>query len=908
MGPPVQRLSASTQDLNPMSLKSLSLRAFLIASTAVFAPSFAHAQAEPEPQSGSEAETAPVETEQDTDLKLNEVVVLGRYIPEVVRSTSEVAAFLAPEDLARQGDSDAASALARVTGISIAEGKFVYVRGLGERYSSARLNGSPLPSPEPLQRVVPLDLFPTKILENVLVQKTYSVEYPGEFGGGIVDLRTLNIPNENFLELSISGSYNTETTGQKGLTHYGSETDVVGFDDGTRKIPGPVRRAMAQGRRITDVNFPNEIQALGQSFRNAEVRLLQDNDSIPLNGSYDITGGRVFDIGSAEFGIVGVLGYSNGWKSRDGRQEIGEVNGQVLEALSSYDYLQTDQNIGLDGLLGFGLDFGDDKFDWTNLYIRKTTKQTFAREGFDGLQAAQVRDERTAWYERELYSTQLNGQHFRGPWKLDWRTALSQTRRDAPYEMNTRFGFNTTANDYLYSGGNSDNRMTFSYLDDKVVSGAVDLEYVQALSSARDITYSAGVERYENTRTSQSRSFGFLFNSGDPANDFVFLQQRPDFLFANFNINPDRFVLREVTGAAGAAAYDANLEVMGVYAKADAEILPLVRAAVGVRYEDAKQNVTLTQLIADEGPIESPEGLEESYFLPAATLTWNFAEDQQLRFGASKSIGRPQFRELAPQQYFDPDSSRTFVGNPYLVDTELLNLDARYELYFDRGQSFSVGAFYKDIDKPVEAIVVTQSASTFQTYLNAPSAMLYGAELDFKKVFDSPFETPFLSSKEFLVQANYTYTKSELKVGDGDLVFPLQAAGQPRPATDFVRDGDQLQGQSEHLANFQLGWTDETAKSQGTLLATYGSERISARAPNREPDFIQDPGLVLDFVFKKGLDVGNREFTFDFKVNNILGERFYEFQKGRSDDINGIVIVNGYDLGTTISLGLSTEF
>ncbi len=886
-----------------MPFKSLSLRALLIASTAVLGPSLAHAQTDTEAQNGTEAESVP-----DSDLKLKEVVVLGRYIPEVLRSTSEVAAFLAPEDLARQGDSDAASALARVTGISIAEGKFVYVRGLGERYSSARLNGSPLPSPEPLQRVVPLDLFPTKILENILVQKTYSVEYPGEFGGGIVDLRTLNIPSENFLKLSVSGSYNTETTGQDGLTHYGSDSDVFGFDDGTRKLPGPVRRAMSSGLRITDVNFPNEIQAIGHSFRNAELRLLQNNDSIPANGSYSASGGRVFDFDGAELGIVGVLGYSNGWKTRNGRQEVGEINNVTLEALSSYDYLQTDHNIGLDALFGMGLDLGNDRIDWTNLYIRKTTKQTFSREGFDGLQAADVRDDRTAWYERELYSSQLNGRHFRDQWTFDWRAAVSQTRRDAPYEMNTRFGFNTTANNYLYSGGNSDNRMTFSYLDDKVVSAAMDVEYVQPLSTARDITYSAGFEGYRNTRKSQSRSFGFVFNASDPATDFLFLQQRPDFLFSNFNINPNRFVLREVTGAAGAAAYDAGLEVFGAYAKVDAEIIPLVRVALGVRYEDATQDVTLRSLISSEEAPDSPPSLDNGYVLPAGTLTWNFAEDQQLRLGASKSIGRPQFRELAPQQYFDPDSSRTFIGNPYLVDTEILNLDARYEYYFDRGQAFSFGLFFKDLDKPVEAIVVSQSASVFQTYLNAPSATLYGAEVDFKKVFDSPFETPFLASKEFLVQANYTYTKSELNVGADDLVFPLQAGGQGRPATDFVADGDQLQGQSEHIANIQLGWRDDSAKSQGTLLATYSTERISARAPNREPDFIQDPGLVLDFVFKKGFALGNKDLNFDFKVNNILGERFYEFQKGRDDGISGIVIVNGYDLGTTFTLGLSAEF
>lgn len=880
-----------------MTISSISLRALLVASTAMLVPSLATAQEAPENE--------PEATE--SGLTLNEVVVLGRYIPEVLRSTSEVAAFLAPEDLARQGDSDAAAALARVTGISIAEGKFVYVRGLGERYSAARLNGSPLPSPEPLQRVVPLDLFPTKILENVLVQKTYSVEYPGEFGGGIVDLRTLNIPNESFLKLSVSGSYDTETTGKSGLTHYGSETDSLGFDNGTRKIPLAVRNAMSTGNRIQSPNFTNaELQQMGQSFTNAELRLLQNNDSIPMNGSYSAAGGRKFDLGGTELGIIGVLGYSNEWKTRNGRQEEGALDGGILQPETTFDYVQTDQNIGWDALFGVGVDLGEDSINWTNLYIRRTTKLTYSREGFDGLRFADVRDDRTGWYERELYSTQLNGNHYRGPWTLDWRAALSQTKRDAPYEMTTRFGLNPVVGGYTYAGGNSDNRIAFSFLDDKVVSAGADLKYVQPLSSARDIEYSVGVEALQNDRQAQTRYFGFINGNPDPARDFLVFQQRPDFLFANYNINADQFVLRETTGSDGASAYDADLEVFGAYAKVDAEIFPLVRAAFGVRFEDATQSVTPRSLIASEATPAAPAPLENQYFLPAATLTWNFAEDQQLRAGVSKSIGRPQFRELAPQVYFDTDSSRNFIGNPYLTDTELLNFDLRYERYFDRGQAFTVGVFFKQIDKPVEAVVVTQSASVFQTYLNAPKADLYGAEVDFKKVFATPFANAgaLLANKDLFVQANYTYSDSKLRVGADDVVFPLQAAGQSRPASDFLFDGDRLQGQSQHLANLQVGWQDDVAKSQATLLATYASERTTARAPGILPDFTQEPGTMLDFVYKKGFDLRGREFGFDFKVQNILGTDFKEFQRGNG----GYVQVNQYDLGTSISLGLSAEF
>lgn len=892
-----------------MKFNTLSLRAMLIASTAILAPNFALAQSDTDVETETEAEAAPATEEtappEDGDRRLQEVVVLGRYIPEVLRSTSEVAAFLAPEDLARQGDSDAAAALARVTGLSIAEGRFVYVRGLGERYSAARLNGSPLPSPEPLQRVVPLDLFPTSILENVLVQKTYSVEYPGEFGGGIIDLRTLNIPGESFFEVSVGGSINTETTFKDGLTYYGSETDVLGFDDGTRKLPGAVRTALSSGVRIIDNNYtPEELTAIGQSFRNAEINLIQNNDSIPMNGSYEASGGTSFDIGGAELGIVGVLGYSNDWRTRNGTLQNGEINGGVLAATSTYDYISTEQDIGWNALFGMGLDLGDDKIDWTNLYIRRTTKQAFSREGFDDLALRDVRDDRTAWYERELYSTQLNGRHFRGNWTIDWRTALSQTKRDAPYEREVRYVFDDVANNYIYdpSSSGSRNSLSFSYLDDKVISGAVDVTYTQPLSTARDIEYSAGIEGYQNERSAQTRNFGFIV--GSPPLDFLISQQRVDFLFSNYNINPDVFVIRETTGSSGAAAFDADLEVFGAYAKVDAEIIPLVRAAVGVRYENAAQSVTPLSLISSEADPANVPGVKNNYLLPALTLTWNFAEDQQLRFGASQSIGRPQFRELAPQQYFDPESTRIFIGNPYLQDTEILNLDARYEYYFDRGQAFTAGVFFKDLDRPVESVVVTQSASTFQTYLNAPSAMLYGAEVDFKRVFDSPFEGAFLANKEFLVQANYTYSKSEVQASAGDVVFPLQSAGQPRPATDFIVDGSRLQGQSEHLANVQFGWQDDQAGSQATILVTYASERTTARAPGGQPDFIQDPGINLDLVFKKDFDLGGREFSFDFKAQNLLGEDFDEYQEGN----DGFVQVNQYDLGTKVSFGVSTEF
>src|SRR5690606_25844877 len=155
-------------------------------------------------------------------------------------------------------------------------------------------------------------------------------------------------------------------------------------------------------------------------------------------------------------------------------------------------------------------------------------------------------------------------------------------------------------------------------------------------------------------------------------------------------------------------------------------------------YEDARQSVTPRDLFGGTSPF-SPTVLENSYWLPGATLTWNFAEDFQLRLGASRTIGRPQFRELAPQQYLDPESDRLFIGNPYLNDTEFTNLDARVEWYFDNAQYVTAGIFYKDIERPVEAAINDIGSVTQQTYINAPRAELWGVELDTRRYFDSPF-------------------------------------------------------------------------------------------------------------------------------------------------------------------------
>ena len=862
------------------------LGGLLLASTALVAPQTVLAQTAPA------AQDAPTEVE--------EIVVLGANIPSPMRETSEVVSYLSEEDLKRQGDDNAAEALTRVSGLSIVGGRFVYVRGLGERYSSAMLNGSPLPSPEPLQRVVPLDLFPSNILAGTAVQKSYSVNYPGEFGGGVIDLRTTAVPNSPFFSLSASVGGNTETTAKEGITYYGAETDPLGYDDGTREIPKPLQAAIATGKRITAGNFTdNQLIYIGSSFVNAPLNLIQRNNNIPANFSVDLSGGRSFDTEAGTFGVIAVAGFDNSWRTRTGAQQDGFVQGGVIEPVTDYRFTSTQNDVVVNGLLGLGVDLGDHVFTWTNLYIHSTTKEARIREGRDDLAGVDVRDDYTEWFERSLISTQLAGEQTFGDFELDWRGAFAKTARNSPYEKGIRYRL--VNGEYLHNASQEQNYTRFGEVEDAVGSFGIDGKYTLALSDTRDVIFSGGLAYTDNNRSAMQREFRLLALNGLP---LAVQRERVDYLLADYNIGPNGLMIRETTGADGAASYKAGLEVWGAYVQADAEIIPLVRTTVGVRFETATQSVT-PKAVFDGDPVPfAPEPLENQYWLPAGTLTWNFYEDMQLRLGVSKTIARPQFRELAPLSYLDPDSDRLFIGNPNLVDTELVNLDARYEWYFGTDQYVTAGVFYKDIEKPIEAIVNDIGGTVQTTYLNAPKAVLYGAELDLKTYFEFFSDTPWFSSKRWLVAANYTYSKSELQVEDGDVVYPLTVDGSSRPAADFVNDGDPMQGQSEHLANLQFGFSDEEAGSQATILVTYASERITTRGRAGFPDLVQDPGVFVDFTYRRDFTVWDRELTFGFEARNLLGEDYEEYQElggGRVDN-------NTYDLGRSFSVSLSARF
>lgn len=830
-----------------------------------------------------------------------DIVVIGRRNANIQRSAPAVVSVLSSADIARTGEGNIAGALGRVTGLSVVGNGFVYVRGLGDRYSLALLNGSPLPSPEPLKRVVPLDLFPTNIVSSSLVQKSYSVNFPGEFGGGVINLTTSAVPRESYLTISGGIGANSETTGRHGYVHRGSGSDWTGFDNGSRNTPPALQAYWNSGLPIAQVNS----NLIAQQLISPQQAVVQHWGHVAPNWSATISGGTSFEIGDdVTLGIIATAGYSNKWQTRDSIQQFTSTSDLSVRD-SNFERVSTDNRIVVNGLFGLGLEFGQNKIRWTNLYIRDTLKNTRLGLGRREERTSDVLVQDTAWYERQLIDTQVVGEYrFGNNISLDLRAGYANSQREVPNELTVEY---VRTNDTTPLGGQFINRLNnnageanirYSDLNEDLYSAGADLTY----KPIEELSLSIGYAFAKTKRTSTRRDYNLVATNNQYI-DYIGLL-RPDQLLSRGVVDYLKIVMQDndVT-----PTFAARLTNHAGYAKASWQVTPELLVDFGVRYEKAEQVVRNIPVFIGQ-TAQGRTQLNNDYWLPAATITWQFRPDMQFRINASKTIARPQFREQIPQPYFDPDTNRYYIGNNLLNDSQLYNAEARYEWYFARDQRLSVSGFYKRIDNPIETFVNGNfNGYTLTSFANAPKADLYGAEFETQKYFDLADVSTgsFFETRRAVVIVNYTYTKSELKVSATDVAL-VAGASLNSPATDYFQNGAPLTGQSNHLANLQFGLEDTEKLSQQTLLLSYASRRVTSRGlrGTGQPDVYEYPGFNLDFVARQGIDVYGRQVDLKFEARNLTNRKYREEQSNGQRTIT----YNRYAPGMTFNFSLSTTF
>jgi TonB-dependent receptor len=871
----------------------------LLLSTAIVAPTLAQSQT---PSGGQPSVTRQGRVSQpEVSLPgIEEVVSTGQSESNIVQLGSQVISVLSREEIERTGEGNIAGALSRVTGLSLVGSGYVYVRGLGDRYSLALLNGSPLPSPEPLKRVVPLDLFPSSLIASTLVQKTYSANFPGEFGGGVVNLTTRAIPDEGFFNISGGVSGDSVTTGQTGYTYYGSSTDWIGYDNGNRDKPTALAAYLDSRERISSGKV--DTQAIASQLVNGRNAVLQRYSQIPANYSASLSAGKPFEIDGMSLGVIAAAGYSNKWTSRDAINQTS-LQGDLADLESDFRRVTTDNRIVVNGLLGGALTFGDNRVRWTNLYVHDTIKHSALGLGQRHGTLVDYMRQDTAWYERQLTDSQVVGEFkLTDELSLDFRAGYAETQRNSPAEL--RFEYvrtNTSVDPYgsyfvnrLNNGNNGDAAISYSDLNERLYSAGLDVSY----RLAPGYTATVGYAFSDTKRNSSRRDFQFQAPNTFPGGVDMF---RPDLLLQPSIIKNFGITLIETNE--GNPAFLAQLENQAGYLKFNGYLYETLSFDLGVRYEAAKQTVAPIQVFNTPGASLAATSLNNNYWLPSGTLTWEFNPEMQLRLNASETLARPQFRELIYQFYFDPDSNRMYRGNPLLVDSKLTNAEARYEWYFGDNQRLTLAGFYKQIDKPIETYV---SGAEFTTsFANAPKADLSGIEAEVQKSFDlSTWGGDFWSSRRLVSIFNYTYTQSSLSVAAGDQVQAFAVSSTK--ATDFFRDGSPLTGQSKHIANIELSLEGLDGLSQQTLLINYASKRVSSRglANSGQPDIFEDPGVRIDFVARQGVMVLGHEVEIKFEARNLTGQKYSEYQQVNLNRVN----FNVYDVGRTFALTTQVKF
>lgn len=830
----------------------------------------------------------------------DEVISTGIFIPNEKKITSEITTVLDEDTFAQIGASDIASALTRVTGLSLSQGKFVIVRGLNERYSFATLNGAPLPSPEPLRRVAPLDLFPTSVLSDVVVQKTYSPEFSGEFGGGAINLRTRALPDEKFLELSISGSYNTTTTNRQGLVYGGSDSDFLGFDDGLRDLPALDANGVPIG-----------------NFENFDTLIIDVDEKLPFNGGARLSAGNRFDLdGGQSIGVLATLGYDNSWETRRGEDNTANIGGNgELVLLDDAFRESTENTVSLNGLLGIGVELDDNNLvQFVGLATRQSSAEARIITGEDR-EDRLFRQDFTEWFEREVYMGQLLGEHFipsLNDAELTWRASYAEAARDAPYERRVNYenfedglGFR-----FQFNRPGTNNEIRFSELDDTTLDLGVDFAMPFDLG-AREVEVKFGGAYLDKSRDSSQSDFRYF---GTIPTELR--QSRIDLILSDAVVDAGTLEIRRGGTTGFPDLSFASLETFGGYIALETEFFPDLRVSGGLRYETSQQDTAVAQsLVADS--FFQFDTLDENYLLPAVTATYTFADNWQLRLAASKTINRPQFRELTPSIFVNTDTDDRFVGNPFLINSESTNIDARLEYYFGATEFITVGGFYKDLTNPIEEFIFNGlGESNATSFINAPSAELFGLELEFEKKFaisdNFPVLNNWLGGQDFVIRSNYTYVDSSVSA-DGTVSITPPTVDPSRGVTPVTisaaglyTDGRQLQGQSDHLVNLQFGIENYDAGWDVFLLLNYTSERIRAveDLSNGLPSINEELPVSLDLVANIPFEIRGGEYEFGFKIQNILDDRYVATQTLNDTS----VIIDDYNIGSTVAVSLKRRF
>lgn len=831
--------------------------------------------------------------------EVEEVLVTGRFLSaseEVAKerlNDASVVDTIGAEAIGRLGDSTVAAALRRVPGLSLVSDKFVYVRGLGERYSATTLNGAQIPSPDLTRNVIPLDVFPSSVVESLRVQKAWAPDLSANFGGGAVDIRTRGIPREFNFNLEVGSGFDAITP-SKVHTYPGGHDDGVGSDDGTRGLSPAIANALVTYAG-SDLS-PADIQFVDPSLSDADAAAINrqlslelyrniglKQESAPPDADLKASVGSSYSVGDRwELGFLVGGTYQNHWRGTTSKAWNWRFPDERTDTKN-----ETLNSVDLSGNANFGVKFTDDhEISFTSLYLRntddKTTIDDFFNENRQISDGLGFRDYWIRYEERNMRTNQIEGTHYIGAdtremfpgiakalnWlpeetAVRWFSSDSKATTDIPSEIKITSKTTTdpvTAEVFGESVSLQSDAANYRFtdLDDRVRSSGWSIEAPFKLERST-LRLKAGGEHSEKARTYKQTEFTLGPPSGtDPAALLGPLDQ----VFSDTNITTNSFLF--LRNSSNSETYVAATMTDAVFGMLDWTLRDKWRITAGSRWENYRQAAVNWNPYGsspnDPQVTSDPSQLVRGTFAsdkayPALAFTYMghfWAETFQLRLGASKTAIRPDLREITNSSYIDPITGDLTIGGTDVVPADVSNLDIRAEWFFDRGDSFTVTLFNKDIDNPIEFFESLASDTTVAREIhNADSANVHGVEIEGLKKLD--FIGPRF--EPFFIQGNLTLQDSNLVVG-------------PR-ANAPTNPERPLAGASDYVANFMIGYDAPNQKHTVSLIYNVFGKRLYVAGRNQAPDGYELPFHSLDMTYSW---YATSALTFKAKAQNILDE------------------------------------
>ena len=759
---------------------------------------------------------------------------------------------LGSKEMSLKGISNVEEGVKKITGISVADAGQLIVRGLGDRYSTTTLNGLPIASPNPDNKLIPLDLFPSSTVQNITVSKVYNAEAFADYSGAHIDINTKENITEDFFNIGFNtgGKFNTLGKDSYRMNRNGSLFRTSAVDQAALNMPLSEFDNYVKTRNIFDTSFA-----------------VKKKSSLP-DFSGNLGFGKNIGIGNQTLSILASASAGNSFQNMDNAfYKTLEATGSVQDNFA-YDSYAQELKLAALGHIGYTLR-RHDRIGYTFFYARNATDTYQRREGIDA-EDHELTGSNNITHIYSLQNHQLDGVHSfggRGQWELTWGGSYSKTGSEEPDRRQVMYIKNDNGALSLFKLNRQETMRYFGSLDEEEWNGNLAMRWKWNENNFLKL----GVNYKNKSRDYKATRFYYNLNKIDPVITDIY---DTDGFLNQENIADGNVVVQRVMQPKD--SYRAGNEIYSGYLLTDFYPVPSLLVNLGVRYEISRQWVDYA---TDGGDwYAERRNLDKNDLFPTLNLKYTVNDANSIRFSASRTVTRPSFIEMAPFLYQESYGSAQIRGNNELQNGYNYNFDLRYEHFGKNGDMISLTAYFKYLDSPIERIQALQGGATLHSFQNADNGMAGGMEVELRKQL----------MKDLRLGANISYMYTNVKLPEGGAY-----TNKERP----------LQGASPILANADLTYSPRFGEERQlnlALLYNLQGSRIHAVGVSKLGDIKQQTLHTLNF--SAGYDI-NSHFSLKLQVNDLLNRAVIFKQEVPSTGEE--VEVERYKKGANLEIGFS---